>query len=302
MPSQKTRKRVNVRSLATYSLMALLLVGLLQGPGPAQETGISRRHHPWGCFEVGAWTHVRVVTQTFEENETLISITETKTTLKELSDDGVTLLVESVVEVGGKQLQNDPKTIKQGWHGELAGRDVKVSHLGSGEVVIRNRRFPCKIQQHVVAGPSDKTTTRIYYSDTVEPFILKRESVTTELEGNAQLGETTVEVMDVDVPCRILASIRNTFHVKAVHTTGKGTATTIAFTSTRVPGGVIRHDSKQFDKEGRLIAQSSRELLDYGLEAEDGTVLPLGRRRPGPLLRPHRPSPYRLRLPPPMRR
>jgi len=302
LPSQKTRKRVNVRSLATYSLMALLLVGLLQGPGPAQETGISRRHHPWGCFEVGAWTHVRVVTQTFEENETLISITETKTTLKELSDDGVTLLVESVVEVGGKQLQNEPKTVKQGWHGELAGRDVKVSHLGSGEVVIRNRRFPCKIQQHVVAGPSDKTTTRIYYSDTVEPFILKRESVTTELEGNAQLGETTVEVMDVDVPCRILASIRNTFHVKAVHTTGKGTATTIAFTSTRVPGGVIRHDSKQFDKKGRLIAQSSLELLDYGLEAEDGTVLPLGRRRPGPLLRPHRPSPYRLRLPPPMRR
>lgn len=291
-----------MRSPALYSLIAMLLVGLLQGPGPAQETGISRRHHPWGWFEVGAWTRVRLVTQDFKENETLVSITETKTTLKELSDDGVTLLVESVVEVSGKQLQIEPKTVKQGWHGELADRDVKVTHLGSGEVVIRNRRVPCKIQQNVVVGPTDKTTTKIYYSDTVEPFILKRESATTALEGNARLGETTVEVMDVDVPCRILASIRNTFHVKAVHTNSKGTTTTIAFTSTRVPGGLIRHDSKQFDREGRLTAQSSLELLDYGLEAEEGTVPPLGHRRPGPPLRPHRLPPSPLRLPPHMRR
>lgn len=280
----------------------MLLLGSLQTPGPAQETGISRRHHPWGCFEVGAWTRVRVVTQDFKENETLISVTETKTTLKELADDGVTLLVESAAEVGGKPLRIEPKTVKQGWHGELADRDVQVTQLGNGEVVIRNRRVPCKIQQNVVVGPTEKTTTKIYYSDTVEPFILKRESVTTALEGNAKLGETTVEVMDVDVPCRILASIRNTFHVKAVHANNKGTTTTIAFTSTRVPGGLIRHDSKQFDKEGRLIAQSALELLDYGLEADDGTVLPFGRRRPGPPLRPYRLPPYRFRLPPPMRR
>jgi len=291
-----------VRLPAPYCLKALLLVSLMLGPGLAQGAGISRRHHPWGCFDVGAWTRVRVVTQRFEKGETLISITETKTTLKEVSDDGVTLLVESVVEVGGKQLQNEPKTVKQGWHGELADRDVKVTHLGPGEVVIRNRRIPCQIQQHVVVGPTDKTTTKIYYSDTVEPFILKRESVTTSLEGDARLGETTVEVMDCDVPCRILASIRNTFHVKAVHTNSKGTTTTIAFTSTRVPGGVIRHDSKQFDKEGRLTAQSSLELLDYGLEADDGSPRPFGHRRSGPPRRPHRLPPYRLRLPPPMRR
>ena len=168
--------------------------------------------------------------------------------------------------------------------------------------MIRNWRVPCEIQQLVVVGPADRTTTKIYYSDTVEPFILKRETVTADLEGNAQLGVTTVEVMDVDVPCRILASIRNTFHVKAVHTNGKGTTTTIAFTSTRVPGGVIRHDSKQFDKKGRLIGQSSMELLDYGLEAEEGTAFPLGRLRPGPPFRPYRLPPYRFRLPPHMRR
>jgi hypothetical protein len=280
--------------------MALLLVGLCPSLSQGQETGLSRRHHPWGCFDVGAWTCVREVTQTFEENQTLTTTTERKTTLKGLSNDGVTLLVESVVEVGGKRLQTDPKTVKQGWHGELASQDVEVTHLGSGEIVIRNRRIPCKIEQLEVAGPADKTTTKIYYSDTVEPFILKRESVTTDLEGN-RLAETTVQVMDVDVPCRLLACIRNTFYVEAVHKNAKGTTTTVAFTSTRVPGGVVRHDSKQCDKNGRLVRQSSLRLLDYGLETEAERSSPFGYRRPGPPFRPPRFSPYRFRVPPPMR-
>jgi hypothetical protein len=290
-----------LRLLLRYSLTTLLLAGLCPALSAGEETGLSRKHHPWGCFEVGAWTRVRVVTQTFEQNQTLTTITETTTTLKEISDDGVTLLVESVVDVGGKRLRSDPQTVKQGWHGELASQDVKVTHLDDSEVVIRGRRIPCKVQQLEVVGPASKTTTKIYYSDTVEPFILKRESVSTDLEGKTKLGETTVEVMDVDVPCRILASIRNTFHVKAVHKSAKGgTTTTIAFTSTRVPGGVIRNDSKEYDASGRLVRQSTLELLDYGLEAEEERDEALGPWRPVRPRRLQRLPPYRLRLPPPL--
>ncbi len=292
-----------MQSAARYSLLAWLLVALLSPLGWGQESGLSRRHHPWGCFEVGAWTRVRVTTQTFEKSETLTSFTETKTTLKERSDDGVTLLVESVVEVGGKRVRTDPKTVKQGWYGQPADQPVQVTRLGDGEVVVRNLRIPCTIEQFVVSGPASRTTTKIYYSDTVEPFILKRESVTSDVKSGEQLERTTVEVMDVDVPCRLLASIRNTFHVKAVRTDAKGTTNTIAFTSTRVPGGVIRHDSKRFDKEGRLIEQSSLELLDYGLDADDETHARLhGPRRGRIPLRPPRLPPYRFRVPPRMRR
>ena len=292
---------MNVRPRVPSSLIAMLWVSLGAALCPAQEVGISRRHHPWGCFEAGAWTRVRETTQTFEENETLTSITETKTTLKEVAEDGVTLLVESVVEVGGKRLRADPQTVKQGWHGELADQDVKVTHLGKGEVVIRNRRIPCKIEQVEVTGPAGKKTTKIYYSDWFEPFILRRESLTTDPEGNNRLGETTVEVMDVDVPCRLLAAIWNTFHVKAVHKNAKGTTTTIAFTSTRVPGGVIRHDSKETDKSGRLVRQSSLEVLNYGMEGYEEQPGPFGPRRPGrPRRLPHFP-PFRFHVPPPLR-
>ena len=232
-----------MRSLVPYCWMVSLLVSLYPACALAQETGITRRHHPWGCFEKGAWRRVRVVTETFNENEALTSITETKTSLKEIEEDGVTLLVEVALEVGGKQLQQESQTVKQTWYGEPANQDAKITDLGTGEVVVQGHKIPCKIQQVELTGPASKTTTKTYYSDEVEPFILKRESVTTNLEGTNQLGEATVEVMDVDVPCRLLASIRNTFHVKAVRKHAKGTETTVAFTSTRVPGGVIRQTS-----------------------------------------------------------
>ncbi len=290
-----------MRPRVPFSLIVLLLV--CHGPAicPAQQTGISRRHHPWGCCEAGAWTRVRVTTQTFEENETLTSITETKTTLKEVAEDGVTLLVESVVEVGGKKLRADPQTVKQGWHGELDDQDVTLTHLGKGEVVIRNRRIPCKIQQVEVTGPASKKTTKIYYSDWFEPFILRRESLTTDLEGTNRLGETTVEVMDVDVPCRLLASIWNTFHVKAVHKNAKGTTTTIAFTSTRAPGGVVRHDSKEVDKSGRLVRQSSLEVLNYAMEGHEEQLGPFGPRRPRRPRRPPHFPPFQFHVSPPLR-
>ena len=286
-----------MRSLVPYILLISLLVGLYPATCPGQETGITRNHHPWGHFEVGAWKRVRVVTETFDENETLASTTETKTTLKKLEEDGVTLLVEVVAEVGGKRIDAEPQTVKQGWHGELASQNVKVTHLGTGEVIIRGRRTPCKVQQLELTGPATRMITKIYYSDMVEPFILKRESVETDLEGTG-LGETTVEVLDVDVPCRLLAAIRNTFHVKAVHENSKGTTTTVAFTSTRVPGGVIRRSSKEFDSSGRMIRQRSLELLDYGLGPEEEWVGPLGRKRSSRIRQSHRFAPYRSYRPP----
>lgn len=285
-----------------HSLMLWLLVSLFPAAAGAQETGISRRHHPWGCFQEGAWKRVRVITDTFNENETLTSMTEMQTTLQEVAEDGVTLLVETVVEVGGKRFGGEPQTVKQGWHGELANQEVKVSDLGTGEVTIQGRRIPCKTQQLELTGPTSKTTTKIYYSDTVEPFILRRESVETDLAGTTRLGETTVEVMDVDVPCRILANIiRNSFHVKAVYTHPKGSTVTVAFTSTRVPGGMIRHTAKEFDSDGRLVRQSTLELLDYGLDGEEDRPGLLGRRHPTRLHKPRRLPPHRLELPPPGR-
>jgi hypothetical protein len=276
--------------------MLWVLLSLVPRSGVGQETGITRKHHAWGAFQVGAWKRVRVVTDSFDQSGTLTSVTERKTTLRKVEDDGVTLLIESVVEVGGKQISR-PQTVKQGWHGELADQEVKISHLGSAEVKIQRRRIPCRVQQVEVSGPASKTTTKIYYSDSEEPFILKRQSVETSLDGATQIGESTVEVVHVEVPRRILAKTWTTFHVKAVHNHSRGKTVTLAVTSMLVPGGVICSTSEEFDPNGRLIRRSKLELAAFGVAFDEERSVWFRRRRIGRFRKRHVFSPYRLGAP-----
>lgn len=273
--------------------MCSLLLCLQPAVCLGQATGITRQHHPWGRFEPGAWKLVRVVTESFDENDTLSSTTETRSILEAMEEDGVTLSIEVTVKVGGKRFEAEPQSVKQGFHGELASQGLKLTDLGSGEVVIQGQAIPCRIQQLAFAGPASKTVTKIYYSDTVEPYVLKRESVKTDLEGKVPLSETTVNVVALDVPRRILGGITNSAHVKAVHKHAKGMTTTLAVTSMDVPGGVICHTSKQLDESGRLIRRSSLEMIDYGLDVQRDRVGLFHRRRPSRLRPPFRLSPLR---------
>ncbi len=96
--------------------------------GMAQETGITARLHPWGRFDPGAWKLVRVVTETLDEHGQVVSTNsaDTKTTLVDIDDDGVTLEIQTCMEVAGKRFQAEPQTVKQGFHGELVGPNLKL--------------------------------------------------------------------------------------------------------------------------------------------------------------------------------
>ena len=110
----------------------------------ADEQGISARHHSWGRFEPGAWKVVRVVTETYDDHGALAStnIAETKTTLRKVDADGVTLEVEVGMEVAGKQFAAQPQCLKQGFHGELLSSDLRTEPPRPGQVVIEGRKIP----------------------------------------------------------------------------------------------------------------------------------------------------------------
>ncbi len=97
----------------------------------AEQVGISARHHSWARFQPGAWKLVRVVTESLDDSGRVISVnvTETKTSLLRVDADCVVLEVEVGVEVAGKQFDGQPQCLKQGFHGELAGGEVKFSPL-----------------------------------------------------------------------------------------------------------------------------------------------------------------------------
>jgi len=246
----------------------------------AHENCLSAKLHPWGLFNPGAWKTVRVVTETLNEQGQVVSTstTDTKTILVDLDNDGVTLEIQACIEVAGKRFRAEPQTVKQGFHGELVGPNLQVKGPIDAELSIEGQKIPCKSQQLESVVSNGKTVTKIYYSTTVAPYILKRESVTTDLEGKKELSQTTVEVTALNMPVEVLSEMKNVSQVKTVHNSPNGTVTTWADVLPEVPGGVVGNSSKETDKTGRLVRRSTLKLVDYGEDPEKGRIF--GRKHP----------------------
>lgn len=257
---------MGVKSWLLTALVALMVAGMACAPAASDELGLTREHDPWGRFQPGAWSLVRVKTQTFNDGTVLESVTETRTTLTSVSDDGVALDVDVGVRIGGKEIPTNPQTVTQGFHGELSTTEPEVVDLGEGEVQIENRQIPCQIRRLEFPRPVGRKVTTIYYSDTVEPYILRQETALYGEESDKPTSETTMQVVSVAARCRIWRNFRSASRVKSVHKDASGTTTTWAWTSALVPGGVICYTSQQVDNAGRLVFYRELQLLDYGLQ------------------------------------
>lgn len=244
----------------------LIVAGIVCVPATGDDHGFTRQHDPWGRFQPGAWSLVRVKAESFDDGNVLESVTETRTTLASVSDDRVTLNVDVGVRIGGKEIPTSPQTVSQGFHGELSTAEPKVVDLGEGEVQIENRQIPCHIQRLEFSRPVGRKVTTIYYSDTVEPYILRQETALYGENSEVPTSETTMQVVSVAARCRIWRNFRTASRVKSVHKDASGTTTTWAWTSTLVPGGVICYTSQQVDNAGRLVFYRELQLLDYGLQ------------------------------------
>ncbi len=245
----------------------LLILGMLCTCATADDLALTRKHDPWGRFQPGAWTLVRVKTEAFnDDGGTLESVRETRTTLADVAEEGVTLEMKVGVKIGGKEIDTDPQTVTQGFHGELSTSEPKVTELGEGEVVVENRRIPCRIQKLEFPRPVGRKVVTVYFSDTVEPYILKKETALYTEDAETPTSETTMEVVALSAPCRIWRNFRTASRVKSVHKNASGTTTTWMWTSTLVPGGVLCYTSQQVDNEGRLVSYCELKLLDYGLQ------------------------------------
>ncbi|MEN6457396.1 MAG: hypothetical protein ABFC63_00490 [Thermoguttaceae bacterium] len=250
--------------------LALFCPGVLSAV--AGEPDFSPRLHPWGRFEPGAWKVVRVLTETLDDRGQVVSTStaDTRTTLLDLDDDGVTLEVHACVEVAGKRFQAEPQTVKQGFHGEATTAAPNQGDPADGQVLVENRKVGCKVYRFEAAGLQEKTTFNLYCSMGLFPYVLKRECVTTTPDGKTVLSETGVELVATEMPVRLRGETRNGSYVKTVHKNSKGTVTTLAVLLPDVPGGIVSHTSKEVDTNGRVVRRSTLELLDYKAEGDHG--------------------------------
>jgi hypothetical protein len=258
----------------------------MTGSVVADEEGISAQCHPWGLFEPGAWKTVRVVVETLDDKGQVVGAcsTSTKTTLIDVAEDGVTLEISSCMKVAGKRFEPEPQVVRQGFHGELLVPSLKQLPATNGDVTIEGKKIPCRIQKLEWNVPNGKTTATLYYSAGVAPYILKRECVTTDPEGEKELSQISVETISLSAPIQFRGEKRNGIKMKTVHHSPGGVVTTLADVLPDVPGGIVANTSNEQDSSGRFVRRSTLELIDYDTEPERGLF---GRKHPSR----HRPKP-----------
>jgi len=252
-----------------WSLLAVAIALVVAGdtPAEAQVACIPRQHHAWGRFHPGSWAQVRKISEEFDEQGKLTSVstTETKTTLVEVRNTGCTLRVEVTVEVGGRRVTAQPRMVVLGYMGQGSGERAIIRTRGTKTLTVGGKSIPCQVLEVTINRSAEKTLSTFYYSDSQPPFVLKRQTRSTDPEGNVEHSRTSMDVIAVDMPYRVLAEVKTVAFLRTVKTHPGGSIHTLEVYCADVPGGVVAHSSKELDAKGRIIRRNTLELVDYGV-------------------------------------
>ena len=236
-----------------------------------EELVVPRQQHPWGRFAVGSWKKISVVTQNFDEKGQLVgtSVTETKTTLERADDEGVALKVESTVDVAGKRLEQPQQKISQGYPGQPLGQPIELKSLTPEAVTVEGRSIRCQVWQMKNDASDGKRVTKLYYSNTTAPHILRRETQLFDKANPNLISDTTVEVIALEMPYRVMDEVHTVAYEKTTAKGQRGLVTTVAVVSPDMPGGVVSQTSREADTSGKLLTRSTLEVVDYGVGGDD---------------------------------
>ena len=249
-----------------------LIVGFALAIAPsasAVEAAIPAEHHAWGRFEPGAYSLVQTTIESVDaagetENHAVVT---TRTTLKQLDDDGVVLHIDANREIAGKRVHFDPRTIKQHFNGLVAGQDAVTTDGGTETVLLEGTNYLCQVQDIRITGSQTVTTIKLYYCPELPPYVVKSETTTTEQGSDKIVEHATMQVLATEMPYRVLSDILPTTLVEAYRETSQGSTRTLAIYAESIPGGLVGQLTKELDESGALVRQSVLELLDFGTHA-----------------------------------
>jgi hypothetical protein len=263
-------------------LLAILATVGFSNQAVSQEPLHAAELNPWARFGIGSWKKVRAFSESLTDGKVeTTSVKDTKTTLVEVTDTHYVLKVETTVEVAGKKFVADPKYLQQGYNGETNGQTVEIKKIGPGEVLIDGRKYPSEIRQVTVNGDELKRVSLVYVSESVSPFILRRETKATDAAGTTRSYDSFVDVVAVDMPFRVLSESKTVSHVRTVVRQVSGGSTVVMEVHCAdVPGGVVAHSAKELNVAGRVVSRESLELTEYQVvPIEPATTASNGRRR-----------------------
>ncbi len=259
----------SVRASISALVGGLLVAALCCAQAVDAEPEPVRKNHPWGRFRPGSWKKVSLITETFDRQGKLIntSVARTRTTLSGVNDDGVTLKVEATVDLAGKQVQSEPQTLLQGWRGDPLDRETTIKELGNDAVTISGTHIPCRVEESdsvTPGGPASHEACgfrtaylRMCYGAKRPPMI------TTTTKWSARPRSRSWPSRARSACCGAIARRPNCASYRRIPA---GVIRTTLWSSLEVPGGVVAHESEEFDAEGRLARRSKLKLVGYSGE------------------------------------
>lgn len=256
------RTGLRLALLATVALAASLAAA--QEAAPANP-GLRAEQHAWARFAPGAWKRVRIVTETLDAEGRVQStaVQETTTRLDKVENGFITLRSEGTAQVGGSALPTPAQTSVQGLSGQPSESPCKVRAMPDGSVTIEDTPIDCRVEQLEITTPTHRTVTTNYYAEQA-PYLMRSESNSTELAGDGQATQTTMEVTALDMPFRVGNVLRSTSVLRMLHKHAQGATLTLAHSSPEVPGGIVAYTSRERDAQGRVVRRSALELIEYG--------------------------------------
>jgi hypothetical protein len=209
---------------------------------------------------------VQVIGETFDTRGSVTNITstETRTTLLAVAENSYTLRVDVTVEISGKRFPPQVQTVKYGYFGETPEQTARFKSIGEGEVQIDGRTIPVEKRQITIVGDDFEAQTVVHYSNATPPYQLKRETSTAHTS-EAKSSNTSVEVVALELPQRVLGDVKSAATVKTIKKHAQGTSVTVETHCDDVPGGVVAHAAAERDGEGHVTRRSTLQIVDYSI-------------------------------------
>jgi hypothetical protein len=126
------------------------------------------------------------------------------------------------------------------------------------------------MRQIVTNGGDSKKTTTVYFSPTFAPHVLRRETTVQRADDSQPIATSSVEVLAVGMPYKVLSETKTVSLIKTVNRHQDGSTVTVEVYTPDVPGGIVANTTREMNGAGRVIRRSTLELVDYGLDDDEG--------------------------------
>ncbi len=252
--------RANARRMKNF-VCSMLFVVVVVATLPAVVWGQSSEFDDWRGFEDGSWSEVRTVSETLDEQGTVVSTSTSsaRLTLARSTDGEVTLEVgEGTVEYAGKTFPTPAAKLVLRPYGETDGEKVTIvdtSEAGLNNLDGRNLKA-------VIAGGDGTREVTSVFRNASTALPARRIVKTFDSQGES-ISTTTTDEFAANVPYPVGGGIRPTTYYGTLYRNHKLSSTAVVAKSSDVPGHLVHATTVERDASGRIFRRTSQELVDY---------------------------------------